>query len=88
VAIRPTQTIYRSGLYRFLRHPSYTGLMLVFFAIALHEQNWLAAVVVLTPTTAAVLYRIHIEEAALNQAFGADYAAYSKATWRLIPGVY
>jgi protein-S-isoprenylcysteine O-methyltransferase Ste14 len=88
VAIRHEQTIYRSGLYRFVRHPSYSGLLLVFLAIALHERNWLAAAVVLLPTTAALLYRIHVEEVALNQAFGAQYAEYSKSTWRLIPGVY
>ncbi|MGA3264403.1 MAG: isoprenylcysteine carboxylmethyltransferase family protein [Terracidiphilus sp.] len=88
VAIRHVQTVYRSGLYRFVRHPSYSGLLLVFLAIALHERNWLAAAVVLLPTTAALLYRIHVEEAALNQAFGAQYAEYSKATWRLIPGVH
>lgn len=88
VAIRHEQTIYQSGLYRYLRHPSYSGLLLVFLAIALHERNWLAAVVVLLPTTAAMLYRIHVEEAALREAFGAEYATYSKTTWRLIPGVY
>ena len=42
----------------------------------------------MAPTTAAVLYRIHVEEAALNEAFGAQYASYSKQTKRLIPGVY
>jgi protein-S-isoprenylcysteine O-methyltransferase Ste14 len=88
VAIRHTQTIYRSGVYRYLRHPSYTGLLLVFAAIALHERNWLAAAVVLLPTTAAVLYRIRIEESVLREAFGAEYEAYSKTTWRLVPGVY
>jgi protein-S-isoprenylcysteine O-methyltransferase Ste14 len=88
VAIRPTQSIYQSGLYRFVRHPSYSGLLLVFVAIALHERNWLAAAVVLIPTTAALLYRIHVEEAALHQAFGAQYEAYSKRTKRLIPAIY
>jgi protein-S-isoprenylcysteine O-methyltransferase Ste14 len=88
VAIRENQTIYQSGLYRFVRHPSYSGLWLVFLAIAIHERNWLAAAVVIAPTTAAVLYRIHVEEAALHQAFGAKYAAYSNVTKRLIPGIY
>jgi protein-S-isoprenylcysteine O-methyltransferase Ste14 len=88
VAIRDTQTIYRHGLYRFLRHPSYTGLLLVFLAVGLQERNWIACIVIMAPTTAAVFYRIHVEEAALNEAFGAQYAAYSKQTKRLIPGVY
>jgi len=88
VAIRPEQTIYQSGLYRFVRHPSYTGLLLVFVAIALHERNWLAAAIVVISTTAALFYRIHVEEAALRQAFGTQYEAYSKTTNRLIPGIY
>jgi protein-S-isoprenylcysteine O-methyltransferase Ste14 len=88
VAIRDTQTVYQSGLYRLVRHPSYTGLWLALFAVALHERNWLAAAIVLAPTTAALFYRIHVEEAALNAAFGPQYAAYSKTTKRLIPGIY
>jgi protein-S-isoprenylcysteine O-methyltransferase Ste14 len=88
VAIRNTQTIYRDGLYRYMRHPSYTGLLLAFLAIGLKERNWIACIAVIAPTTAALLYRIHVEEAALNEAFGTQYAAYSEQTKRLIPGVY
>jgi protein-S-isoprenylcysteine O-methyltransferase Ste14 len=88
VAIRDTQTVYRSGLYRLVRHPSYSGLMLVFVAIALHDRNWLAAALVTLPVLAALLYRIHVEEAALHEAFGAPYEAYCKTTKRLIPGIY
>lgn len=87
VAIRESQTLYRGGLYRLVRHPSYSGLLLIFLAIAMHERNWLAAAVMLAPV-AALLYRIHVEEAALHDAFGAQYAAYSKSTRRLIPGIY
>ena len=88
VAIRHTQTIYRNGLYRFVRHPSYTGMLMVFLAVGLQERNWIAFIAVMAPTTAAVLYRIHVEEAALNEAFGTEYAAYSEQTKRLIPGIY
>ena len=88
VAIRDSQTLYRSGLYRLARHPSYSGLMVCFVAIALAGRNWIGAAVVLLPTTAAILYRIHVEEAALLGAFGADYLAYSETTKRLIPGIY
>jgi protein-S-isoprenylcysteine O-methyltransferase Ste14 len=88
VAIRDSQTVYRSGLYRLVRHPSYSGLLLVFASIALHERNWLAASVVMVPTTAALLYRIHVEEVALHEAFGVQYESYSSTTKRLIPGIY
>ncbi len=88
VAIQDSQQIVRTRLYRFIRHPSYLGLLLAFLAVGLHSRNWISFAIVLIPTTAALLYRIHVEEAALAQAFGAEYAAYSKTTKRLIPGLY
>lgn len=88
VAIRDSQTVHRKGLYKFVRHPSYSGLLLVFVAIALHERNWLAAAVVTVPPTLALLYRIHVEEQALRKAFGEQYESYSRTTKRLIPGIY
>jgi protein-S-isoprenylcysteine O-methyltransferase Ste14 len=87
VAIRESQTVNTSGLYGWVRHPSYLGLLLVFLAVGLHARHWLAFAFALIPTTAALLYRIHVEEAALNLAFGDEYAAYSKRTKRLIPFV-
>jgi len=88
VAIRSDQTIYRGGLYRFVRHPSYTGSLLSFLALGIEARNWIPCIVIVAPITAAFLYRIHVEEAALNEAFGAEYAAYSQQTKRLIPGIY
>jgi protein-S-isoprenylcysteine O-methyltransferase Ste14 len=37
---------------------------------------------------AALLYRIHVEEFALEDAFGEQYAEYRKTTKRLIPWVW
>jgi protein-S-isoprenylcysteine O-methyltransferase Ste14 len=88
VATRAGQTLRRSGLYNLVRHPSYLGLELIFLAFALHTRIWACFAVVLIPPTLAVLYRIHVEEAALRAAFGADYESYSRSTKRLIPGVY
>ncbi len=88
VAIRNNQKIYRGGLYRFLRHPAYTGSLLAFLGLGIEVRNWLGCFVLFVPITAAFLYRIHVEEIALNEAFGAEYAAYSRETKRLIPGIY
>jgi protein-S-isoprenylcysteine O-methyltransferase len=54
----------------------------------MHTRNWVGLAITLVPTTAALLYRIHVEEAALRQAFGQEYSDYSRATKRLIPGIY
>jgi protein-S-isoprenylcysteine O-methyltransferase Ste14 len=88
VAIRETQKVKRSGLYRFVRHPSYLGMEMIFLAAGLHTHNWVSLAILLIFPTAAVLYRIHVEEEALLGAFGDDYADYMKTTKRLIPGVY
>ena len=88
VAIHATQTVHKTGLFSIVRHPSYSGLLLIFLAIGLHNRNWIALAIVFLPTTAALLYRIHVEEAALRQAFGTEYEDYSRSTKRLIPGIY
>jgi protein-S-isoprenylcysteine O-methyltransferase Ste14 len=88
VALRTGQKLQRSGLYRIVRHPSYLGLELIFLAFAMHARTWACFAVVLVPPTLALLYRIHVEETALRQAFGSDYEDYSRTTKRLFPGIY
>jgi protein-S-isoprenylcysteine O-methyltransferase Ste14 len=88
VAIRESQKVRRTGLYRFVRHPSYLGLLLIFLAIGLHSRNWASLAIALIPTTLALFYRIQVEEAALLEAYGDDYAAYKKVTRCIVPGVF
>ncbi|MGD0940503.1 MAG: isoprenylcysteine carboxylmethyltransferase family protein [Terracidiphilus sp.] len=88
VAIRSNQTFHQGGIYRLVRHPAYTGSLAMFLAIGIQEGNWIACLAVMAPVTCAILYRIHVEEAALNEAFDAQYASYTKRTKRLIPGIY
>ena len=88
VAIHDTQKLNQSGLFRYMRHPSYTGMLLIFLALGLGQHNWLSIVLMLVPPALALLYRIHVEEAALTNAFGEQYIDYSRTTKRLLPGIY
>jgi protein-S-isoprenylcysteine O-methyltransferase Ste14 len=88
VAIHTDQRLYRKGLYSLVRHPSYTGMLVLFAALGVRTQNWVSLAIVLIPSFAALLYRIHVEETALGQAFGQEYAEYSRTTKRLVPGLY
>ena len=88
VAIHAAQTLRTTGPYRSVRHPSYTGMLVIFTAIGLYERNWISLAVVVILPTAALLYRIHVEEMALTEAFGEQYLAYSRTTKRLFPGIY
>jgi protein-S-isoprenylcysteine O-methyltransferase Ste14 len=88
VAIHATQRLNQSGPFRLMRHPSYTGMLLIFLAMGLNTRNWLGLAIIVLLPMAALLYRIHVEEAALTGAFGAEYMEYSRRTKRLIPGIY
>ena len=88
VAIRTAQNLKTNGLYRWVRHPSYTGMLLIFAAIGVDTLNWVGLAIMLVFPTAALLYRIHVEEKALVEAFGPEYSIYSKETKRLVPGIY
>ncbi|MGC2618251.1 MAG: isoprenylcysteine carboxylmethyltransferase family protein [Acidobacteriaceae bacterium] len=88
VALRAGQQLKRTGLYRIVRHPSYFGLELILLALGLHARTWVCLAEVMIPCTLALLYRIHVEEIALRQAFGAEYEDYSRTTKRLFPFIY
>lgn len=87
VAIRDDHELVRRGPYRWLRHPSYTGLLATFAGFALCLGNWLSLATLL-PVVLALLWRIQVEERALSSAFPEGYAAYARTTKRLLPFVW
>lgn len=87
VAAHADHKLVDFGPYRWVRHPSYTGLLITFLGLGIFFGSWLAIVILLLPITLALLYRIRVEETALGEALGAEYAAYQARTKRLIPGV-
>jgi hypothetical protein len=56
-------------------------------AAAFHESNWPIDAVMIVPVTAALLYKIHIENAAMRHALGDEDVSYSSATNRLTPSL-
>jgi len=85
VSIQEGQTIVRSGPYRFIRHPSYTGTLMTMAGIGLAVQSWGALLMLLIVCSLVYRYRIEIEEKALVEQFGSDYVAYMHETKMLIP---
>ncbi len=88
VAIAADHRLIDSGPYRRLRHPSYTGELLAFLGLGVLMGNVVALAVLLIPSTLAFLYRIRVEEAALQRALGQPYLDYMQRTYRLLPGAY
>jgi protein-S-isoprenylcysteine O-methyltransferase len=88
VAVHADHVLVERGPYRFLRHPSYAGLLVAFVGLGIALRNWLSVAALLAVITPAVLRRIAAEEAALRRGLGAAYEAYCARTRRLVPGVY
>jgi len=88
VSILPGHQIVKKGIYKYIRHPSYTGSLVSFLGFGLAFSNWLSSIVIFVPILTAFIYRIQVEEKALIQAFGEEYLDYSRATTRLIPKIY
>ena len=87
VTIQENHRLVTSGPYRYLRHPRYLGIIVFVLGIALVFRSWLALVLV-GALTVVLIWRIHDEEALMRQEFGAEWEAYSRRSWRLIPFVY
>ena len=88
VAIQEDHKIIQLGIYKYLRHPSYTGMLLSFFGLGISLNDWISFCVILFPILYVLLKRIKIEEEVLSDTFGNEYVIYSNNTWRLIPWLY
>jgi len=87
ISIKVEHQLIRSGPYRRLRHPIYTGLLAMYVGTAVVTGTWLAVVGV---AMAGFAYwrKIRLEENSLDLAFGAEYETYRGETWALVPGLF
>jgi protein-S-isoprenylcysteine O-methyltransferase Ste14 len=88
VEVDPGQAVVSNGPYEWVRHPSYTGLLLIASGFGLAVGNWLAPVLCMVVLLPALLRRMQVEEAELNRVLGDPYRAYQTRTKRLIPGLW
>lgn len=87
VAVSSDQPVVRSGPYRYLRHPAYSGTFLTMFGFGLALGNWAGLLVLLLCVLVGHLYRVRVEEQALLQSIGQPYADYRRRTRRFIPWI-
>ncbi len=80
--------IVEEGLYRYLRHPSYTGFGLILVGLPLMLGSWYGFWAIVMLVVVGFSIRIWWEERVLVEHFGDAYRAYQKRTKRLIPFVW
>jgi protein-S-isoprenylcysteine O-methyltransferase Ste14 len=88
VELEESQKIVQKGPYKWIRHPSYSGIILFCIGYGLAVQNWLSLIIAVSLPTIALLYRIKIEEETLVKGLGTEYEVYQKNTKKLIPGIW
>jgi len=88
IKVQPGHRVVTSGPYRYVRHPSYTGIALVLIGIALACDDVLGLVAVAILGGLGLAVRIRAEERQLTQALGDEYEHFAAGRKRLVPGVW
>ncbi len=82
------QPVIEQGVYHWVRHPSYTGGMLMYLGTGLALTNWMSVLIITFTGAAAYLYRVRVEEQALQANLGSRYQEYMSRTKRFVPFVF
>lgn len=88
VQIKDDHRLVTSGVYRFLRHPSYTGAYMCYLGTALWLGVWTGLAAAALFMGIAFYFRIAAEERALEGQFGKAYQQYASSTWRMAPWIW
>jgi protein-S-isoprenylcysteine O-methyltransferase Ste14 len=88
IEILPGHRVVTGGPYRYVRHPSYTGIALTLAGFALVSGDALSLVTALVLGGAGLAVRIHAEERQLTDALGAEYERFAAEHKRLVPGLW
>lgn len=88
VKVSEHQPVVADGPYRWVRHPSYTGMLVIAFGFGVGFASWLPLGLCAVLPPLALLRRIQIEEYELVQVLGEPYRSYQSRTKRLIPGIW
>jgi protein-S-isoprenylcysteine O-methyltransferase Ste14 len=84
VTIKVEHELVRSGPYRWVRHPIYTGMIVALAGTAVARDQWRGVVAVALMWVAFTIKRMK-EEQFMRQTFGAHYLEYSQTTGAIFP---
>lgn len=87
IQARTGQPVIRTGPYSLVRHPSYTGGILMHVGIGLALYNWLSLALLTLTAIATYVHRMRIEERVLLDTIGEPYRIYMQERKRFIPYV-
>jgi protein-S-isoprenylcysteine O-methyltransferase Ste14 len=86
VTVKEGHELVQSGPYQYVRHPIYSGLLLMILGTGLASGR-VHGLLAFPITLVAFWIKSRVEEHWMTAEFGERYAAYKKITWALIPYV-
>ena len=81
-------TILTTGPYRLIRHPIYLSYSLAWFAAPVAMHSIVLGITAVFMTACYVISAREVERLLAAGPLAAEYAAFRKRTWRMIPFVY
>ncbi len=84
VALHKGHVLVRHGLYRIVRHPLYSGMLISALGISFFTQNWFYVATIFL-YVGSVLIRMPSEELMLAKKFGRAHQQYAARTKLIIP---
>ena len=87
VQISKEQQLITNGMYKFVRHPAYTGSILSLLGVSIALKNIPAILIVAICSFVCYQIRINVEEAVLQKYFK-EYNLYKEKTYKLFPYIY
>lgn len=79
------QPVIRTGPYAWVRHPSYTGALLIALGLLLMMRSMFGFAFLALTVVPAYAYRIRVEENVMVVELGAPYARYRREVSALVP---
>ena len=88
VIVQKDHKLIKKGLYKYVRHPMYLGMLFIFFGLAISLYSFYGVLALIVFYIPALLYRISAEEGILIKEFDKEYLDYMDKTKKIIPKVY
>ena len=86
--IREGHHVVSDGIYRRVRHPGYSGDIVLFVGSGIATSNVITTMLIFGMMLTAYVRRIAAEEQMLTDQLGKKYSDYKARTWKLIPLVF
>ena len=85
LTIQEDHKLITTGIYKYIRHPSYLGGLFCFAGFGIALGNYISLFFIFFVNLIMVLVRIDFEEKILMNEFGSEFEEYKKRTKKLLP---